>query len=328
MESNTSEPFLVVNDVVKSFTVGKRSLVDRIMRRKPQTFNAVDHVSLSANRGETLAVVGESGSGKTTLGRLIVGLEKPDSGEVLVGGKKVRYVRQNPEGRGRLQMVFQDPSSSLDPYMTVEECVAESIVKNPLKRHEIRQRVIEALMLTGLDSSFLKKKTRELSGGQKQRVAIARAIISDPELIVLDEPTSALDVSIQAQILNLLVELQKLKRFTYVLITHDVKVARYMADSVAVMYLGRFVEYGAAKHVLSQPLHPYTQALFDAVPKVGSNLQVYLEGEVPSFLKVPKGCRYVTRCRFAMEICKTRYPEQKYVKNRGVWCYLYSDHVV
>jgi peptide/nickel transport system ATP-binding protein len=324
MEKIMNEQFLVVKDVVKSFTVGKRSLLERILRKKVQTFNAVDHVSLSANKGETVAIVGESGSGKTTLGRLIVGLEKPDAGDILVDGKRVEYIAQRPENRGRLQMVFQDPSSSLDPYMSVEECVSEPIAKSALKKEEIKQKVVEALRLTGLDSSVLKRRTRELSGGQKQRVAIARAIVSDPQLIVLDEPTSALDVSIQAQILNLLVELQKLKRFTYVLITHDVKVARYLADSIAVMYLGKLVEHGPVKEVLSQPLHPYTQALIEAAPKIGAHSQVSVEGEPPSFLRLPKGCRYEPRCKFAMEVCKTQYPPETFVKNRRVWCYLYS----
>lgn len=310
--------------MVKRFPVGQRSVLDRLLRRKQRWLTAVDDVSLSVKRGETLAVLGESGSGKTTLGRLIVGLEKPDSGKILLEGKEIGHIRENPWQRGLLQMVFQDPGSSLDPYLTVEECVAEPLTNMGLTRSQTKQKVAEALRLVGIEQSLATRNTRELSGGQKQRVAIARAIISEPKLIVLDEPTTSIDVTLQAQILNLLVDLQAAKGLTYVLITHDPAVARFLADRVAIMYLGKIVETGPAAKTLTQPKHPYTQALLGSVPKIGGQPPTPVRGEPPSPINPPKGCRYQPRCPYAFDPCAQSHPEAVATDGSTVACYLYS----
>jgi oligopeptide/dipeptide ABC transporter ATP-binding protein len=292
--------------------------------------SAVDDVSLQVKKGETIVILGESGSGKTTLGRLIIGLERLDGGSINCDGNLVRNVRDRGVQRGRLQMVFQDPGSSLDPYMSVFSCVAEPIRKLGLKKSEIASKVIDSLKLVGLEGQMISRRTSELSGGQKQRVAIARAIISDPKVIVLDEPTSSIDVSIQAQVLNLLVDLQNLKNLTYVLISHDPNVARFMADNVAVMHLGKVVEYGAVRSLLSTPKHPYTQTLLASAPKLGTILssESAKAADPQSIIEVPKGCRYEPRCKFAMEKCRERAPELLPLKEDTetlVSCFLYSD---
>jgi ABC-type oligopeptide transport system ATPase subunit len=262
--------FLEIVNVKRNFIVGRNSLWDRFLRRKPKLLRAVQDVTLSIKKGETLALLGESGSGKTTLGRLVSGLDRPDSGTIALNGQRIRYVREKGAVRGRVQMVFQDPGASLDPFMNTFNCIAEPLRKNnSLSKAERRQQVIEALDAVGMDESYADRKTSELSGGQKQRVAVARAIVGDPDVIVLDEPTSSIDVSIQAQILNLLYELQRDRGFTYLLITHDPNVARFLADSIAVMHLGRVVEYGPAPEVLLNPRDPYTIALLTSAPKLG-----------------------------------------------------------
>ena len=321
--------FLVIDNVVKTYLARKRTIADFILRRKIPLIYAVNGVSLKLDRGKTLVLLGESGSGKTTLGRLIVGLEKPDSGRILVDGEEVPYIGSkayiNSKLRGKLQMVFQDPSSSLDPFMTVRDIVSEPLTKLRLPRNEILRLVKETLELVGLDDTFLNRKPTELSGGQRQRVAIARAVITRPELVVLDEPTSALDASIQAQILNLLVKLQKELDLTYVFITHDARVAKFIADYVAVMYLGKVVEYGSADDVFNEPLHPYTQALLSSVPTVGTRgLPKTISGEVPSAINPPRGCPFWPRCPYAMDVCKVTYPQRRILGNREVYCHLYD----
>jgi peptide/nickel transport system ATP-binding protein len=288
---------------------------------------ALDGISLSIRSGETLVLLGESGSGKTTLGRLIVGLDIPNSGTITLKGERVVHVRDKGAQRGRLQMVFQDPGASLDPFMRIFDSVAEPLAKSNLTKTEVERRVIETLGLVGLDESVTATRANELSGGQKQRVVVARAIVSNPDLVVLDEPTSSIDVSIQAQILNLLIELQQLKGFTYVLITHDPNVARYMADVIAVMYLGKIVEYGPATKVFTGPKHPYTQALLSARPRLGEmKLPDPIRGEPGSLINLPKGCRYEPRCPFVMAKCKERHPESlKTEGNVMVACYLYDS---
>lgn len=318
------EECLKVEGVVKRFPVGSMGLFGRIMRRKRKWLTAVDDVSFSVRRGETLALLGESGSGKTTLGRLIVGLDKPDSGRILLEGSEVKSVRESREQRGKLQMVFQDPSSSLDPYLSVEDCVAEPLSVEALRREEVRARVEESLRLVGLDASLMRRRSGELSGGQKQRVAIARAIISEPKVIVLDEPTTSIDVTLQAQILNLLVDLQKLRGYTYILITHDPSVARFLSDRVAVMYLGKIIEIGPTKQVLNSPRHPYTQALLASTPTIGGGPPKPVKGEPPSLINPPQGCRYEPRCPYAFEACRTRHPPLMRLAETGVACYLFT----
>ena len=330
---NSTAGLIEITHVVKRFPLGKVSFWARLFRRKAaiQFVSAVDDVSLSVKEGETLTILGESGSGKTTLGRLVAGLEKLDSGKITLADREVKHVQDRGAVRGVVQMVFQDPGSSLDPYMNVMECVAEPLSKiHSLDKDEITRRVIDSLLLVGLDAeSLIFRRTSELSGGQKQRVAIARAVISDPRVVVLDEPTSSIDVSIQAQVLNLLVDLLSLKKLTYLLITHDPNVVRFMADEIAVMYLGRIVEYGPAAGVLSNARHPYTQALLASTPKLGGPLPTLpSESTDPqSMISLPTGCRYHPRCPFVMEKCKQVEPSLRGLKEDGrthVACYLYE----
>jgi peptide/nickel transport system ATP-binding protein len=323
MTSN-NPPALQISNVVKKFDIGEQGIWERLRREKRAYIKAVDDVSLDVAKGETLVVLGESGCGKTTLGRLIVGLEKLDGGRISYEGSEVRYVRDRGAVRGRLQMVFQDPSSSLNPYLTVSTCIAEPISKMGLSKREVAAEVSEALKLVGMESQFMVRRTSDLSGGQKQRAAIARALISDPAVIVLDEPTSSIDVSIQAQILNLLVELQSLRHLTYVLITHDPNVAKFMADKIAVMYLGRIVEYGLPGDVLRNPKHPYTQALLASAPKLDGSSPEAIGGEPPSLINLPKGCRFEPRCPHAMPKCKEREPALISKDGTLVACYLYE----
>ena len=328
------EKFLEVDRVVKRFSLGRKGFWTRLFSRKkvgPGKFvNAVEDVSLTVERGETLVLLGESGSGKTTLGRLIVGLERLDAGRILLSGSELKFIRDRGSTRGRLQMVFQDPSSSLDPFMNVGACVSEPIRRMGLTRSEVSRKVKECLELVGLDSNaLLPRRTSDLSGGQKQRVAIARAIISEPEVIVLDEPTSSIDVSIQAQVLNLLIDLQKIKSLTYLLITHDPTVAKFLADSIAVMHLGKIVEYGPPQRVLQDPKHPYTKALLASAPRLGEGLpqSAATSSDPQSLIALPKGCRYEPRCPYAMAMCKESEPRLLPPKGEPstlVSCFLYE----
>ena len=321
-----NQDVLVISNAVKLFPVGKRTVWDRVIR-KPQRFvHAVDDVSLHVAKAETLVLLGESGSGKTTLGRLVVGLETLTSGRIDLDGEGVRRLKDNGKLSGRLQMVFQDPTSSLDPFMKVVDCVAEPLRKSRIEKEKISARAMESLGNVGLGEKLAGKKPSELSQGQRQRVAVARAIVSKPEVIVLDEPTSSIDVSLQAQVLNLLVRLQKTQGFTYLLITHDPNVARYMADYIAVMYLGKVAEYGPAESVLGNPRHPYTQALLASAPKPDElSLPKPLSGEPPSMVSLPKGCRFAPRCPYVMERCKESQPPLFDKEGSLVACYLY-DH--
>jgi|ECHhosMinimDraft_1075155.scaffolds.fasta_scaffold00419_2 peptide/nickel transport system ATP-binding protein len=286
---------------------------------KGGTLNAVDGVSLAVRKGETVTVVGESGSGKTTLGMVVLRLINPTSGQVFFKGEDITRLGEGElkRFRGRMQLIPQDPYSSMNPRLRVGEIVSE-----PLLGREDREKVKEALNSVGLDWAVMERYPHELSGGQRQRALIARALVSDPEFLVLDEPTSNLDVSIQAQILNLLLDLQSSRNLTYLFITHNMAVAKYVSDRVAVMYRGRLVEIGDAKEVMSNPLHPYTKALFDAVPEGDfraklRELEVRDEGR-------QKGCRYSDRCKFVRDQCRLREPDLLKVKeNHEVACILY-----
>lgn len=320
---------LEVEGVAKQFLLGRRSLWDKLTRRRLKHVRAVWEATFRVGGGETLVVLGESGCGKTTLGRLVVGLERPDSGRIAISGDPVRPVRERGSKRGRLQMVFQDPGSSIDPFMKVRDVVAEPLTGSDLSQEAKGKKILEVIASVGLDQSLLDRRASELSGGQRQRVSVARAIISDPEVIVLDEPTSSIDVSIQAQVLNLLVDLQKLNGYAYLLITHDPNVARFMADSVAVMYLGKIVESGAAGKVLSQPKHPYTQALLASAPKLGkTSISEVVKGEPPSLIDLPPGCPYAPRCPHVMEVCREREPPAYEVEGVSVECFLYDKGVI
>ncbi|EHR78163.1 peptide ABC transporter ATP-binding protein [Thermococcus litoralis DSM 5473] len=284
------------------------------LRKRTMWLKAVDDVSFEIKKGETFGLVGESGSGKSTLGRTILRLYEPTSGKVYFGETEITALPKEElkKIRPKMQMIYQDPYSSLNPRLTVFDIIAE-----PLKEHgyeHVRDRILELLEAVGLSEEHANKYPDELSGGQCQRVAIARALALDPEFIVLDEPTSALDVSVQAQVLNLLEDLKKDLRLTYLFISHDLGVVRYLADKVGVMYLGKIVESGDINQVFDHPKHPYTKMLLESIPipdpKVRSiRRHKIVRGEIPSPLTPPSGCRFHPRCPYAKDICKKEEPE-------------------
>jgi peptide/nickel transport system ATP-binding protein/oligopeptide transport system ATP-binding protein len=291
---------------------------------------AVDDVSFSIRQGETLALVGESGCGKTTTAKLILRLEEPTSGHVFVDGKDVHTLQgdQLKEYRTTVQAVFQDPWSSLSPRMRVRDIVAEPLVVNrQVSAEEVKERVAEILGHVGLRPQQAELYPHEFSGGQRQRIAVASALVSNPKLIILDEPVSALDVSIRAQIMNLLVDLQAQYGVSYLLIAHHLATTRYMAHEVAVMYLGKIVERARTKELFDNPLHPYTKALFSAaLPAHPDDVreEIILSGEVPSPINPPSGCRFHPRCPFAMPRCTEVEPELKEMAtDHVVACHLY-----
>ncbi len=296
---------------------------------KTKPLKAVDDITFDIKKGETLGLVGESGCGKTTAGRSILHLYKPTSGEVIYDGMKVGKSTMN-DYRKKATMVFQDPYSSLNPRMTVEDIIAEplDIHKMYKTKEERRERVLELMSYVGLNSEHASRYAHEFSGGQRQRIGIARAIAVRPEFIVCDEPVSALDVSIQAQVINMFVELQEKMNLTYLFIAHDLLVVRHISNRIAVMYLGKMVELADAAEIYSHPLHPYSQSLLSAVPvpdpKVArANKRIVLSGDIPSPLNAPSGCPFRTRCRFAEKRCEESMPEFKEVaEGHFVACHL------
>ena len=312
---------LEVNNLKKYFRIsGGRDL------------KAVDNVSFSIERGKTLGIVGESGCGKTTCGRTCIGLYKPTDGTVLFEGKDVHKMRgaEKKAITRKVQMIFQDPYACLDPRMKVAEIIAEGMRIHKLcaTKQEEQKRVHELLALVGLNSEHGNRYIHEFSGGQRQRIGIARALALDPEFILCDEPIASLDVSIQAQIVNLLDELQQKKNLTYFFISHDLSMVKYISDDVGVMYLGRMMEYTSADTLYSNPVHPYTKALLSAIsipdPDVEAGRDEFeASGEIPSPINMPKGCRYHTRCPHATEKCRTEEPIWREVeKGHFVACHL------
>jgi peptide/nickel transport system ATP-binding protein len=303
-----------------------------VLRRTVGHVRAVDGVSLDVRAGETVAVVGESGCGKTTLGKGALRLIPATGGDVEIAGVRVSDLRAGDlnRARGDMQMVFQDPYSSLDPRMMVGEIVEEGMLaqgRGGATRAERTARIRDVMEQVGLDPAMMERYPHEFSGGQRQRIAIARALAVEPKFIVFDEPTSALDISVQAAILNLLRELQRDLGLAYLFITHDLSVVEYIADQVAVMYLGRIVEHGPAADLLANPRHPYTRALLSAVPKVDDTgaAKIRLEGDVPSPVNPPNGCHFHPRCPEVFEPCAEAYPELVAVGGVRCACFLHVD---
>jgi oligopeptide/dipeptide ABC transporter ATP-binding protein len=311
----SEEPVLLrTENLVKHFPV-RRGLLSRLGRQKPLFVRAVDGVSFGIGRMETFAVVGESGSGKTTLGLTVLRLVEPSSGKIFFDGKEISGLAEKElrSVRKDMQVVFQDPTSSLDPRKRVAESIAEPLRANGTKdKQSVKERVVEAMRSVGLNESQMNLLPHQFSGGQRQRISIARAIIQRPKFMVLDEPTSSLDASVQSQILLLLQNLQSEFKLSYMLITHNMSVARYMADRIGVMYLGKIVETGGNRDVIEKPLHPYTQLLISSVldPDANSKLpKIEVETEPASPVNLPKGCRFNTRCPFAREVCFDLEPQ-------------------
>ncbi|MBM7713076.1 oligopeptide/dipeptide ABC transporter ATP-binding protein [Siminovitchia sp. FSL H7-0308] len=315
----SSIPLIQVKNVKKYFTVGNKKL------------KAVDGLYLDIYQGETVGLVGESGCGKSTAGRTIIRLYEPTSGAVLFNGKNIFQSndREMSQMRREMQMIFQDPYASLNPRMTVEEVIGEPFaIHGVLSGKKRRERVKELLRLVGLDADHISRFPHEFSGGQRQRIGIARALALDPTFIVCDEPISALDVSIQAQVVNLLKDLQRKMGLTYLFIAHDLSMVKYISDRILVMYLGKMFELADSEKLYEDPLHPYTKALLSSVPIPDPEVKrerIILKGDVPSPIDPPSGCVFRTRCPVAMDVCAKVDPDWKEVKpGHFTACHLYQ----
>lgn len=322
MSNGKQEVLVHVKDMKKYFNIRNKGVL-----------KAVDGVSFDIYKGETLGLVGESGCGKTTCGRTILGLYPVTEGEIEYEGRNVTNLKKNdlPWFKKRVQMIFQDPYASLDPRMTVESIIAEGMENFGLyqKAEERKERIYELLQLVGLNKEHASRFPHEFSGGQRQRIGIARALAVDPEFIVCDEPISALDVSIQAQVVNLLIRLQRELGLTYLFIAHDLSMVKHISDRVGVMYMGHIVELASSNELYANPRHPYTKALLSAIPipdpeKENSKVVLPLEGEVGSPINCGPGCRFASRCKSATERCKTETPELKEIeKGHFAACHLF-----
>lgn len=329
----TQETILEVKHLKKYFPLQSKGF----LRRTTGHIKAVDDVSFTVQKGETVGVIGESGCGKTTLGRCVSYLYERTDGDIIVrsGDSEFRLDNlergNNSDFRKIVQVIFQDPFSSLNPRMSVLRSVGEPLLVNGIATgKELEERVADIVQKVGLDVRHLQRFPHSFSGGQRQRICIARALVINPQLVVADEPVSALDVSIQAQMLNLLKDLQQEFGLSYLFISHSMSVIRYMSDRILVMYAGKIVESGSRDDLLSQPLHPYTEMLLKAVPKVtkrqGLRLQEATIGEPPNLLELPKGCVFHPRCPYAKDICRQERPELRTVDgDRQVSCHLAEE---
>ena len=317
-EKINNTPLIEIKDLKKYFDINTGMFTTRPLK-------AVDGVSFTINRGETLGLVGESGCGKTTVGRTLLHLYTPTSGQIIYDGKEIKTKADIHEFRKKATMVFQNPYSSLNPRMTVSDIIAEPLDIHRLYKNEEerRQRVLELMEHVGLNSEHASRYAHEFSGGQRQRIGIARSLAVNPEFIVCDEPVSALDVSIQAQVINMFGELQEKLGLTYLFIAHDLLVVRHISSRIAVMYLGKMVELTDAATIYERPMHPYSKALMSAVPmpdpKIArENHRIPLSGDIPSPLNAPSGCPFRTRCAHACERCAAETPAFREIE-KGHW---------
>ncbi|MGP4064599.1 ABC transporter ATP-binding protein [Oceanobacillus sp. M65] len=312
------KPLLEVKNLKKHFPINGTSLFSR----NKDMVKAVDGISFTVKAGETLGLVGESGCGKSTAGRSILKLTEPTEGQLIYKGEDITAFRgeRMRKLRQEMQLIFQDPYASLNPRKTIEQIITEPMKIFQMEKAARKQKLDRLLDVVGLSSYHKSRYPHEFSGGQRQRIGIARSLALDPELVICDEPVSALDVSIQAQVINLLEELQEEFKLTYIFIAHDLSVIHHISDRVAVMYLGELVEIGDAAEVYQSPKHPYTQALLSAVPKVNPHQEkerIILKGDLPSPANPPKGCKFHTRCPFAEAICRSEKPTMKQVSLTG-----------
>ena len=318
------EAILEVRDLQKRFVLAKT-----LMGKPTKELVAVDNVSFKLKAGETLGIVGESGCGKTTLGRTILRLHPSSGGEIYFKGQNIADLKGQElrDLRTKMQIIFQDPYSSLPPRATVGDILSEPVlVHGIVPKNEVKDYVLDLMEKCGLRDYYYERYPHEFSGGQRQRICIARALSVKPELVICDEPVSALDVSIQAQIINLLKELQRSMNLTYLFISHDLSVVKFISDKVGVMYLGKMMEFGAKKDIFDNPMHPYTQALFSAIPNPDPDVKmkrIHRAGDIPSPANPPSGCRFHTRCPKATEECAKVAPEYREVEpGHFVACHL------
>lgn len=317
----TNENLVKIKNLVVEYQTSKGVFGEK------QIIHAVNGVNLDIKKGEILAVAGESGCGKSTLAKAVLGLEPSKSGQIIFEDLNILSLNKKElkEFKKKAQMVFQNPYASLNPKMKIFDILKEPLeINTNFSQEEINKIVKEKIKLVGLNENCLNLYPHEFSGGQRQRIAIARALVLNPEFILADEPVSALDVSIQAQIINLLKELKEEYNLTFLLITHDMSVIEYLADRVAIMYLGEIVEIGKTKDIFSAPLHPYTKALLSSVPQINkTDKKIILKGDLPSPANLPEGCKFHTRCPYVMEKCKNCHPEETGISHK-VKCFLYS----
>ncbi len=322
MSNNEKQPLVQVNDVCKYFHVGKNA-----------DLKAVDHVSFEIYKGETVGLVGESGCGKSTMGRCMIRLYEPTAGEVMYDGKDITKLTaaEQKEFCKKVQMIFQNPYASLNSRMTVKEIVGEGLREHGMSAKDADEKVQELLEIVGLNKDHMSRFPHEFSGGQRQRIGIARALSVSPDFIICDEPISALDVSVQAQVINMLKDLQAERGLTYLFIAHDLSVVKYISDRVIVMYLGTIVETAETEELYGNTLHPYTKALLSAIPEADpdrakANKRILIKGEIPSPINPKNCCRFAERCSYATERCFNEMPKLREVKpGHKVACHLVEE---